>query len=546
MTPQADRWLLAALVFAGFVACKTQPAGRSLPAGEAGAASIAEPRPVRLYLVSDLAGALAPCGCVADQLGGLDHLGQWMVAERARASATLLVAAGPLFFASDQPGGDRAGQDHQKATTLANVLGTLHLAAFAPGVNDWDEGASGLVHLAERSGAAILAGSVASAAPPLASAVVKDVGGLRIGLVGFGQGPAAASDGGSDGAEAAVASGVESAKKQGANVIVALAAVGREEARRIAQAIPELTAILVGSPRARGDANATTPQGERVGPVLLAQGGNHLQSVGVLDLYVRGPVEPGHVIHFADATGMERAEEREDLARRIDGLHEAISVAQRRKTLSRPELDARNRDLDTLERERQKLDVKPAPDSGSFFRYALRDVRESMGSDPSIQTEINACEAEISGQNRRALARKGPSHPSAGRAGYVGASVCASCHKAAATFWKKTLHAHAYESLRVEGREFDLECVGCHVTGYDAPGGSTLTHVGELGGVQCEACHGPGSKHAVEPLDDTTLTLRPAAAQCLDCHRPPQVERNFDVDGGMTRIRGPGHGMPVN
>ncbi len=498
---------------------------------------------MRLYLISDLAGALAPCGCIADQLGGLDHLAHWIVTEKPRTSASLLVAAGPLFFASDQPGADRAGQDHQNATTLANALGTLHLAAFAPGVNDWDEGEAGLVQLAKRSGATLVGGGAENGAPRPASTVVKDVGGLRVGIVGFGQGPAAAFDGGVDGAEAAVASGVESVKSQGANVIVALAAVGRDEARRIAEAVPELTAILVGSPRARVDANTMTPQGERVGSVILAQAGNHLQSVGVLDLYVRGPVAPGHLIHFADATGLERAQEREDVARRIDDLHEAISVARRRNRLSGPEGDALKRELDALEREKQKLDAKAPPDSGSFFRYALREVRDSMGSDPSIQTEINGCQLEISGQNRQALARKVPSRPRPGHAGYVGVSVCASCHKAAAAFWKKTLHAHGYETLRIVGREVDLDCVSCHVTGYDAPGGSTLTHVDPLGGVQCEACHGPGSKHAAEPVDDTTLNEHPSGAQCLNCHRPPQVERNFDVDAGMALIRGPGHGL---
>src|SRR4051794_17543915 len=35
----------------------------------------AESPSARLYLVSDLAGALEPCGCVKDQLGGMDHFG---------------------------------------------------------------------------------------------------------------------------------------------------------------------------------------------------------------------------------------------------------------------------------------------------------------------------------------------------------------------------------------------------------------------------------------------------------------------------------------
>ena len=46
----------------------------------------------RLYLVSDLAGALEPCGCVKDQLGGMDHFGA-LVAETRDAAMVARVAA---------------------------------------------------------------------------------------------------------------------------------------------------------------------------------------------------------------------------------------------------------------------------------------------------------------------------------------------------------------------------------------------------------------------------------------------------------------------
>ena len=89
----------------------------------------------------------------------------------------------------------------------------------------------------------------------------------------------------------------------------------------MADAVPELTAVVVGSPKSNGDANTTAPQGEQVGDVLIVQAANHLQSVAVLDLYVREPLVPGRIVKFADATGLELARKREDLARRIDELH---------------------------------------------------------------------------------------------------------------------------------------------------------------------------------------------------------------------------------
>ena len=57
-----------------------------------------------------------------------------------------------------------------------------------------------------------------------------------------------------------------------------------------------------------------------MGDVLIVQAANHLQSVAVLDLYVRDPLVPGHIVKFADATGLELARKREEVARRERGL----------------------------------------------------------------------------------------------------------------------------------------------------------------------------------------------------------------------------------
>src|SRR6202042_2271381 len=105
------------------------------------------------------------------------------------------------------------------------------------------------------------------------------------------------------------------------------------------------------SARSNGEGNTDSPQGERVGDVLIAQAANHLQSVAVLDLYVRGPVAPGEVSKFADATGLELSRQREDVSRRIDELHQKISSWERDKSVTAADLDARRRDLTKLEAE---------------------------------------------------------------------------------------------------------------------------------------------------------------------------------------------------
>src|SRR5262245_10819175 len=90
---------------------------------------------VRLYFVSDLAGALEPCGCVKEQLGGLDHAAAWINGERRLAPHAMLLASGPLFFLDPELKPERKEQDLLKAKTLAASLRGLGLQAFVPGKN---------------------------------------------------------------------------------------------------------------------------------------------------------------------------------------------------------------------------------------------------------------------------------------------------------------------------------------------------------------------------------------------------------------------------
>ena len=534
------RLLLRHIVFAvawpalGLAACQgcrsTGTTTTTVPS--AGPAAEGAPPTLRLYLVTDLAGALEPCGCTKDQLGGLDHFGAWLKREQARVPASLVASSGPLFFMDDRLEGDRADQDRIKALAIARVLHGVGFAAFAPGANDWDDGTDGLKKLTDASGGA----------PVLAAgtAVVREAGGVKVGFVGYGQ--TEANDGIVDVA-GAVKRGVEDAKRQGAEVLVALAAVGRGEAKRIADAVPELTAVVVGAPRSKGDSNTTAPQGEQVGDVLIVQAANHLQSVAVLDLYVREPLVPGHIVKFADATGLELSRKREELARRIDELHVKLASWERDPAVAPRDVAARKEELASLETQRDALDTKPAPTKGSYFRYSVKEMRVSLGKDPAIDADMVAYYKAVNDHNRAAFADRLPPPAKPDQASYVGIEACTGCHPGPREVWNGTTHAHAYATLSTQLKEFNLECVGCHVTGYEQPGGSTVTHVAKLENVQCEVCHGPGSRHVANPVDKTRIVGRPEASKCLECHHSPHVE-DFDAVAKMKEILGPGHGMP--
>ena len=100
---------------------------------------------------------------------------------------------------------------------------------------------------------------------------------------------------------------------------------------------------------------------------------------------------------------------------------------------------------------------------------------------------------------------------------YVGTEICAGCHDDAYKVWKKTSHAHAYDTLVTKAmdpklRQFDGECVACHTVGFkhhtgyfDPPPGATAKQIEKhnlkLLDVGCESCHGPGSEHANNPIN---------------------------------------------
>jgi len=103
---------------------------------------------------------------------------------------------------------------------------------------------------------------------------------------------------------------------------------------------------------------------------------------------------------------------------------------------------------------------------------------------------------------------------------YVGADACKTCHEAIHGAWSGTAHARALLRLSAQDRESG-QCIGCHVTGSPeqiAAEGANPS----LPGVQCEACHGPGRKHAETAAAGTpqagTVARTPDAKACTRCH----------------------------
>lgn len=113
---------------------------------------------------------------------------------------------------------------------------------------------------------------------------------------------------------------------------------------------------------------------------------------------------------------------------------------------------------------------------------------------------------------------------------YIGAAQCASCHEDIVRDWRASRHAKAFNTLAVKNRHFYPDCIVCHTTGAGLPSGYKIGQkAGHLEGVQCEVCHGPGSRHIAT---DGAFQLRVEIPRvfCAACHTDevsPEFEEHF-------------------
>ncbi len=137
---------------------------------------------------------------------------------------------------------------------------------------------------------------------------------------------------------------------------------------------------------------------------------------------------------------------------------------------------------------------------------------------------------------------------------YIGVDGCKKCHFKHWMSWKKTDMAKTFDVLKAgEAKEEkvkakldpdkdytkDASCLECHTTGYGKKGGYPAVVEGkawtddekkraaDMEGVQCESCHGPGSKYSPYKKDnedykiDDVLKLglvHPNKDNCVTCH----------------------------
>jgi 2',3'-cyclic-nucleotide 2'-phosphodiesterase (5'-nucleotidase family) len=112
---------------------------------------------------------------------------------------------------------------------------------------------------------------------------------------------------------------------------------------------------------------------------------------------------------------------------------------------------------------------------------------------------------------------------------YLGEQTCRRCHESEFQKLQDDKHAHAMQTLIDQQRDATPECLVCHVVGLGQAGGFVSRQTTpQLANVQCENCHGMGTKHP-----DGSNPVGPDV--CIKCHTHEQSP-NFDYDEAVEHI----------
>lgn len=504
---------------------------------------------LRLIVLTDLLGTLEPCGCTSRPLGGIDRLAAQLTELRAGPAPTLLVESGDLFFGHGHaPAGLSGAEDQQlyAAELVADLLRDFGVVAAVPGAEDFAHGVATFEAMRARAGFPILGGvalpvppapttagdtSTPPVAPdPLPTHVVVHAGELSVGIVGITEATILGATNESD-AVAAATSAASAARAEGATLVVALVSGERRTARRIAEGATGIDLVVSGG---LDEEEAHVPS-ETDGALVL-HAGRQGQGVLVVDIH------RGDGGRLRDVSAWTRTAERDRLAEQATDLRARITSWESDPSVSAADVEAQRTRLREIETEMTSVAAAPAVEGPAISaRYV--ELAPELPRDPAVTSRMDAHDVRVNDHNREVFASWLPEPAPEGTPHYVGTETCGGCHSEEIAWWRTTMHGRAYDTLVDQHKEFNLECVGCHVTGWLRPGGATVAHVGPLRDVGCENCHGPGSMHVSSPGSAAVEVHRDMGEDtCLRCHTPEHSDR-FVYDVYRRMMIGPGHGM---
>lgn len=471
-------------------------------------APTARPSPVVLFFSVGVNGQLAPCGCSEGMKGGIPKIAS--VVENAKASGwpVFYFDGGNALFPAKPSLEGAEPELKRRAEAVAQALKQMQATSVSEGKNDglfgdtfrrslnlpWQDLNSGqLFQLAGHAVAVVNASSLEWA---------QTLGNTM--------------------------------RQQGAEFVVAL--VQQPVRNLLGHSHPSVNILISSEALGLGDAEENLLVSQPSPVVQIQPRG---QSLLRLDLHFQGE----------DLAAFQWKPTPESLGRERRALEERMEVL--RKQVNEPSLPEitrrlRKQKLEELAARSQALTeaLPPSNAAQNQFSVTFISIESQLPNQKDIQQVVEAYDRDVTSINlQRAREEQAPCPQAAdGQPQFVGSETCRTCHLPAYELWTRTRHASAYSSLEKKEKQYHVECVGCHVTGYRKPGGvCRIDEVKNRASVGCESCHGPGSLHVESPLSDNTIDPAPSATVCESCHNQ-ENSPHFEASKYLPEVLGPGHG----
>ncbi len=292
------------------------------------------------------------------------------------------------------------------------------------------------------------------------------------------------------------------------------------ECGAVARQFPAINLII----NAGGDAYNQPPR--TLGPTtLLAATGRQGKYVGALEVtWSRG--------------GRWGEEESRFLALRDKEAELQRTNTQLAEIGSHPDQESQSGNLrrrqTSLQEEADGLRARLAGVTIAFFTNTFTAMAAKVGEEPKVAGIVAQVREQI-GERGRKNAAATTGAVSSPLPDFTGFPACAACHPKAAARWQSSKHAGAYATLAKTNRQFNVNCLICHVTGGEMVSTDRLAALpAELQGVGCEVCHGPGRRHAEGK--EKSRPRRVPETLCRNCH-VQEHDGNFEYARKVEMIR---------
>jgi hypothetical protein len=169
-----------------------------------------------------------------------------------------------------------------------------------------------------------------------------------------------------------------------------------------------------------------------------------------------------------------------------------------------------------------ELRVSVHPNGEKSFHFRMIRLDSSVKDDPEMVKLYEKYNEEIETLFFATLTAR---RQNSGKKAFATEKQCQTCHQEAHEVWTQSRHGKAYNTLRKINKAFDPECLVCHVTGFNQPGGFiSEVDTPELKNVQCEVCHGSGLQHMEAPEPGFGQNARKACKRCHVKNHSPRFD----------------------